>query len=186
MDLNVAIKVEGLNLTLPAQNLILPAGETKIVNWDLKIPHNLSHLGYEVKVTAGDKTMDLLRFDQKVIPAHPVRTLQATLSQLNQPLTLSAKRPEGAVEGRGGLRVELSNSLVDAGLGGVIAYMKDYPYSCFEQTTSKALTLDDETSGQLSGSTRAGQILPHYAAWQHHPKRLCSGDSTGTGLADTF
>ncbi len=156
MDLNVAIKVEGLNLTLPAQDLTLPAGETKIVNWDLKIPHNLSHLGYEVKVTAGDKTMDLLRFDQKVIPAHPVRTLQATLSQLNQPLTLSAKRPEGAVEGRGGLRVELSNSLVDAGLGGVIAYMEDYPYSCFEQTTSKALTLDDET------------------AWDQHMSRLDS------------
>lgn len=156
MDLNVAITVDGLGLSLPAQDLTLGAGESKIVNWELLIPHNQSDLAYEVKVTSGETTMDLLRFDQKVIPAHPVRTLQATFSQLTQPLTLTTKMPEGAIEGRGGVRVDLSNSLVDAGLGGVIAYMKDYPYTCFEQVTSKALTLDDK------------------AAWDQHMARLDS------------
>lgn len=156
MELNVAIKVDGLNITLPDQNLTLGAGESKIVNWELLIPHNQSDLAYEVRVTSGEITMDLLRFDQKVIPAHPVRTLQATLNQLTQPLSFTTKMPDGVIEGRGGVRVDLSNSLVDGGLGGVIAYMKNYPYTCFEQTTSKALTLDDK------------------AAWDQHMARLDS------------
>ncbi len=73
----------------------------------------------------------------------PVRTFQATLAQLDQPLDLAVKIPDDAVPGRGGIRVALAPKLADD-LPGVREYMSRYTYTCLEQRASRAIALRDK------------------------------------------
>ncbi|MFM7734837.1 MAG: hypothetical protein ACKPBU_02510, partial [Alphaproteobacteria bacterium] len=68
---------------------------------------------------------------QRVVPSVPVRTLQATLAQWSPPgpLAQPVAPPTGAVPGAGGIDVGIAPGL-GAGLDGVRAWMRAYPYSC--------------------------------------------------------
>ena len=92
-----------------------------------------------VREPAG-KASDRLRVRQTVTAALPVRTYQATLTQLDQPFTLSVERPADALPGRGGVAIALRARLGD-GLSGVTDYMAQYPYACLEQLVSVAVAL---------------------------------------------
>jgi uncharacterized protein YfaS (alpha-2-macroglobulin family) len=83
-----------------------------------------------------------MRVTQKIVAAVPVRTLQATLSQLGEPLDLAVRLPEGAMPGRGEIRVSLAPKLA-GDLPGVREFMGRYPYSCLEQRISRAVALRD-------------------------------------------
>ena len=48
-----------------------------------------------------------------------------------------------AIAGKGGVDVSFQKKLSN-GLGGVIWFMKNYPYTCMEQKTSRAVALRDE------------------------------------------
>ena len=80
---------------------------------------------------------------QRVVPAVPVSTFQATLAQVERDFQLPVERPKDALPGRGGVRVTLRPKISD-GLNGVIDYMKKYPYTCMEQKVSVAIALRDE------------------------------------------
>ncbi len=80
-----------------------------------------------------------------MIAAVPVRTYQATIAQLDQPLSIEMRRPEGAVPGRGGLELRMTDHL-GGSLDGVREYMKLYPYVCLEQNLSRTIVFDDEAS----------------------------------------
>jgi len=126
---------------LSAQHVEIPPGQSRDLIWKITAPINATQLQWEVKAqeangSAGDK----LKITQKVIPAYPVRTYQATIAQLKEPLSMPAQRPAGAVPGRGGLEITLREKLGD-GLDGVKEYMKLYPYICLEQNLSKAVVL---------------------------------------------
>ena len=73
----------------------------------------------------------------------PVRTYQATLLRIGEAdrAVRSRGRPTRSPD-VGGLAVTLSPSLV-AGLDGVRQWMRDYPYACLEQRTSRAVALGD-------------------------------------------
>ncbi|MEO8157082.1 MAG: alpha-2-macroglobulin family protein [Betaproteobacteria bacterium] len=131
---------------LPAARVTLAPGEAREIGWDVTAPYNVSQLRWDValaELSAGGKApADRLKVRQKVIPAVPVRTFQATLAQLDQPLDLVVKIPADAVLGRGGIRVALAPRLADD-LPGVREFMSLYPYTCLEQRISRAVALRD-------------------------------------------
>ncbi len=144
-DVEVNGKVAGQ--ALPASRVTLAPGEAREVGWDVTAPVNVAQLLWDVAVTevgaSGKPPDDRLKVQQKVIPAVPVRTFQATLVQLEQPLDLAVKIADDAVPGRGGIRVTLSPKLAND-LPGVREYMSLYTYTCLEQRASRAIALRDK------------------------------------------
>lgn len=129
--------------------LELAAGEAREIGWDANIPVGAERMTWEVvaRMQGSEEAADRLKVGQKVIAAVPVRTLQATIMQLSKPEQIMVKLPEGAIPGRGGVGINLRKRLND-GLPGVREYMSRYPYSCFEQNASKAISLQDSDAWQ--------------------------------------
>jgi uncharacterized protein YfaS (alpha-2-macroglobulin family) len=125
---------------LAPQALSLAPGQAQEVGWDYRTPQAKT-LHWQVEARAGG-ALDRIRISQKVVPAVPVRTLQATLLQLDGPQSMKVERPAGALPGYGGVQTSFSARL-GGDLPGVRAYMGAYPYTCFEQLTSRAVALGD-------------------------------------------
>ncbi|HEY5931235.1 MAG TPA: alpha-2-macroglobulin family protein [Burkholderiales bacterium] len=151
MDVEVNGNVEGQ--ALAAARLTLAAGEAREAKWEVTVPANTGQLRWEVAASelgaAGKAQTDRLKVKQKVIAAVPVRTFQATLMQLDQPLDLAVKIPEDALPGRGGIRLSLLPRLGER-LAGVEEFMGVYPYVCLEQRASRAIALRDETLWEIA------------------------------------
>lgn len=132
--------------TLAPRALSLEPGAAQEVEWEVKAPLDAETLHWQVTANArnaeGESSEDTLRVSQRVVPAVPVRTFQATLEQLAPAVELPVQMPADAVPGRGGLRVNLMATLAGE-LPGVREYMSNYPYSCLEQQTSQAVALRD-------------------------------------------
>ena len=71
------------------------------------------------------------------------RVFQATITQVDKPLSITIEKPKDAISGKGGVNVSFRKKLSN-GLGGVTWFMKNYPYTCMEQKTSRAIALRDE------------------------------------------
>ena len=127
----------------PVQETIR-AGEAKEIGWEIAVPLGLEKLDYEavVKEIEGN-AFDSLKVSQKVSKAVKVRTFQATLNQLKDPLRIEVEMPEEAIPARGGINILLRPALSD-GLNAIVEYMKDYPYVCLEQKISRAVVLQDK------------------------------------------
>lgn len=121
----------------------LAAGEAQEIGWAITAPLDVATLKWDVAVRehGAAENGDRLIVSQKIIPAVPVRTLQATILQLEQAESISIKIPEDAIPGRGGVKVSFRKRL--GGLPGVREYMSRYPYSCLEQQVFKAIALQD-------------------------------------------
>ena len=129
---------------LPAQTARLASGAAREVYWDVTVPQ-ARRLRWQVDAGAGagdGAPRDSLRVTLDVAEAVPVRTLQATLVQLDGPKAMTLQRPAGALPGKGGVRTTLSPRLAGS-LQEVRDYMARYPYTCFEQRTSQAVALGD-------------------------------------------
>src|SRR5690606_31640712 len=141
--------------TLEPKTVKLGPGEARELRWPVTAPAGATELLWEVGVAAKDgKASDSLSVKQRIVPAHPVRTFQATLARLDGTFTMEAARPGDALPGRGGVQVTLRPRLGD-GLAGVREFMANYPYTCYEQRVSRAVALGD---GALWGSLM--QALP--------------------------
>ncbi len=147
MDVEIEAKMApGAVQELPVLHESLAAGEAKEVGWEIHVPQGIGTLSYEV--TAREKNgdaRDSLRVKQKIGEAVPARTIQATLSQVEKRFDLDVEKPKGSVSQKGGVSLLFSPTLSN-GLGGVIEYMKRYPYTCMEQKVSKAIALKDGAS----------------------------------------
>jgi uncharacterized protein YfaS (alpha-2-macroglobulin family) len=143
-EVNVSPKVQGISEPLKPVATSLAPGEAKEIGWDVNVPIGLERLGWEVEVREkGSAEMDRLRITQRVISAIPVRTFQATITQIEKEAKFSIERPKDALPGRGGIRLNMRPRIAD-GLNGIFDYMKHYPYSCMEQKISVAVALRDE------------------------------------------
>lgn len=144
MEVELSGRVKGLPEPLKPIAVSLSPGEARETGWDVTSPFGRTSLDYEIEAKEAGGSMDKLTVRQKVVPAVAVRTFQATITQLDKDLSLTVKRPEDALPGRGGINIGLRSKLSD-GLGGVIEYMKLYPYTCLEQRVSRAVALRDES-----------------------------------------
>ncbi len=129
---------------LPARAVELAPGSARELDFEVAVPVDAGKLLWEITAREKEGTAeDRLRIRQEVIPVHPVRVFQATIEQLDKPLSLDARLPAGAVPGRGGVSVDLQARLGDATTG-IAAYMARYPYTCLEQKLSQAIALRDK------------------------------------------
>ncbi len=135
--------------TLPPQTMQLAAGASREVAWDYTVPLGATRLAWIVDAAASGErpARDTLRASQTVQPAVPVRTVQASLTQLTAPLELALARPTDSLPARAEVSIVLRPTLVDA-LSGVREYMAAYHYTCLEQQASKAVVLDDVVQWQ--------------------------------------
>jgi hypothetical protein len=144
MEMQLTAAVAGASLQLDPRTESLEPGEAREVFWDAAVPLNITSLTWDVSAKeknggAGDK----VKIKQKVVEAVQARVFQATIMQVDKPLTMAVEKPKDAIAGKGGVNVSFRKKLSN-GLGGVTWYMKNYPYSCMEQKTSRAIALRDE------------------------------------------
>ena len=135
---------------LDTREVDLAAGETREVFWEVTAPINATALEWRVDALEGaggavsaDAARDAFKISQRVVPATPERTFQATIFQLTEPQSVVVQRPLDAIPGRGGVNVRMQSKLA-GDLPGVREYLSWYPYSCFEQRTSIAIGLRDK------------------------------------------
>ena len=144
MKLQVSAQAPGLG-DLPVQNIDLPAGEAREVAWPITIPPGISSLQWQISAReqGGEQAGDKLAFTQAIEPPTPVTVQQATLRQLQGPVSIPVGIPAGAEAGRGGVTVQLQNKLV-GDMPAVRDWFERYPYSCLEQRSSIAVGLNDK------------------------------------------
>ncbi len=119
----------------------LSAGNAKEISWPITVPYEVDTLHYEVTAKEkGADAFDRLRVSQKVIPAVPTRTFQATLAQIHNVFRTDVEKPPDAVAGKGGVYVQVK-PVASQSLAGIREYMAAYPYTCLEQNVSKAVAL---------------------------------------------
>jgi alpha-2-macroglobulin len=156
MQVRLSARVEPAAGSVQPQDLALGSGESKEISWNVTAPAGTDSLKFDVEAAAEGGAGDHISVSQKVLPALPVRTIQATLTQVDKNYRMDVERPADSIPGMGGIRVAFQPRLLD-GLSGVTDYMKAYPYSCLEQVISKAVSLRD---ADLWG--RAMSLLPLY------------------------
>lgn len=155
MDVDVSPHLNGKEL--PALSEHLDPGQGREVALPVDVPFNISKLDWDIDATEhGGKAHDHLRIHQQVKEAVPVRTFQATLTQLAEPISIPVKRPDDAIPGRGGIGLKFQASLA-GDLAGVREYMDYYPWTCLEQQTSKAIALENEDGWKFIAAS-----LPSY------------------------
>ena len=146
--MKVVVTPRATLLDLPAQTVDIPAGDAREVSWRVTAPAQLASTRNEAilwEIEAKDTVSgarDALKASQRIIPAVPLTVQQATLMQLDGPLTLKVAPPADALPGRGGLRMALQPQLAE-GLPGVKNWFANYPFACLEQKTSKSVGLRD-------------------------------------------
>ena len=133
----------GAAIALEPRSFRLEPGQALELAWPVTAPAGASRLVFEAGVEEAGGARDRLRVSQTVKPSVPVRVLQATLAAVASTLKLDVARPDGALPGRGGIRVSLSPSLA-GDMEAMLSYMRLYPYGCLEQRSSKAVALRDE------------------------------------------
>lgn len=143
--------------SLRPASLMLKPGEAKPLSWSYRVPAGIESLSYDLTVSTKGGTRDRVKLRQRVVPAVPIRTLQATVSQLAGEQTIPVQRPGEALPDRGGVSVRLSASLA-AGLDGVTEYMRRYPYTCLEQQVSRAIALRDQDLWRKTMSALPGYL----------------------------
>ncbi|HEX8241773.1 MAG TPA: MG2 domain-containing protein [Allosphingosinicella sp.] len=127
------------------QTVTIPAGGAVPVTWRLTAPDNVDTLRWTVSARTSDgRSTDKVQVEEQVVPAVPVETWAATFLRIG-PAPFPVAPPPGALPGRGSIDVALSDS-PSPSLAGVRAYMRYYPYGCFEQRLSKAVALDDRAA----------------------------------------
>ena len=145
MDVEVKARVkDSEEKELEVINESLSEGEAKEIGWDIKVPYGVETLNYEVTIREKNgNAMDNLKIKQKVVESVPTRVFQATITQVVDTYKLDIEKPGDAISGKGGINLSFRQKLSN-GLGGIIWFMKHYPYTCMEQKVSRAIALRDQ------------------------------------------
>jgi uncharacterized protein YfaS (alpha-2-macroglobulin family) len=141
MDVTATAKVTPAVAGVSPQKLTIPAGGAVPVTWNVVAPEGAPQLAWEIEVRGG-KAVDRIALVQDIKPAVPTEIWAATLLRVGDQTSVPLQAPDGALPGQGYVDVKLSDTLAPP-LAGVRDYMRDYPYSCFEQQTSRIVALDD-------------------------------------------
>ena len=150
--MKVEVNPRATLLELKPQTVDIPAGEAREVAWMVTAPAQLALTRAEAilwEIEAKDTisgARDGLKARQRIIPAVPLTVQQATLVQVDGSFSLDVNPPADALPAngtlRGGLKMSLQPKLAE-GMDGVKDWFANYPFSCLEQKTSKAVGLRD-------------------------------------------
>jgi uncharacterized protein YfaS (alpha-2-macroglobulin family) len=166
MGVKLSARAAGLGALPAFQSISLLPGEAKEIGWDVTAPAGVDTIPWEIDAVAdAGAGQDRIRLVQQVLPAVPVRVLQATLSQVEGDYSVPIAPPKEALAG-GGIRAGIRARLADS-QSAVTDYMKHYPYGCLEQKISTAVALRDK------------------ALWDHWMARI-SAYMDADGLAKYF
>ena len=152
-----ALDIVRTPLALPAQDVVVAAGAAKELVWPVNIPADAFSVTWEAGAdeqggpATQERSKDRIKVTQLVVPAVPVRVLQAMLQQLEGTLTLPIAAPADALpesgnasaRTRGGILIAVQPKLSGA-LPGMRRYFETYPFICLEQQTSKSVGLKDQ------------------------------------------
>lgn len=164
--MTVKAALAGPGPALPAQTVALAAGAAAQVTWPVSVPAGSGRLEWTASAEEqGGAARDRAKLVQVVLPAVPVRVLQASLQPLDGSVVLPLAPPADALPGSGGVRVSLLPRL-SSELPGLKRFFQTYPYTCLEQKASKAIALHDAAGWQALGQEVAGYLdrdgLAHY------------------------
>jgi len=179
MEVDVSARVERITESPKPMILSLAPGEAREIGWEAMVPGGAENLRWEVEAQEkGSPEKDRIRVTQRVIPAVPVRTFQATIAQIEGDFRVIVDRPEDALPGRGSVLVTMRPKIAD-GLGGVTDYMKKYPYGCLEQKISMAVALRDENLwkgliSQLPSHLDSDGLVRYFPTMTHGSETLTS------------
>jgi len=174
----------GKGQPLAPLSVSLAPGEAREPGWTYSVPAGAKNLQWEVDADGGDGAQDRIRIRQQVGVAVPVRTLQATLLQLDGEKTLPVQRPADALPGRGGIETTL-NARLGGDLPGVRDYMRAYPYTCFEQRTSRSVALRDKAMWEATVATLPAHLDADGLVKYFAPMELGSDNLTAYVLSLT-
>ena len=138
-------------LSLSPQTVSIDAGQTLETTWPVQVPSSSASAPLQAlqwTLQAQDQisgASDTLSVQQHVMAAQPVAVQQANLVQLDTSYTLTVQPPSAHISDaqgapKGGVRLAMQSRLSD-GLPGVKAWLQDYPFTCLEQKTARALGL---------------------------------------------
>jgi uncharacterized protein YfaS (alpha-2-macroglobulin family) len=142
MRARFSLKTEPALETQKPREVTLEAGESREIRFDLTAPEAAGELRYTLEASTDGGASDRMTVTQKILPLVPVRTMQATLTQLDGRFSIPVERPADAIRGAGELRVAFQPRLT-YGLTSMFEYMSRYPYTCLEQQASRAIALRD-------------------------------------------
>jgi uncharacterized protein YfaS (alpha-2-macroglobulin family) len=146
--MKLVVEANHQTLTLPPQSLTLESRSAGQVGWPITVAQQNKQAVFDTynwQIRARDsvsQVQDDLKISQRVTTVVPDTVQQATLIQLTEPYTLQVKLPSNALAQRGGIRLSVNSSLTQ-GLPSVRAWLINYPFTCLEQSASKALGLRD-------------------------------------------
>ncbi|KJU86043.1 Alpha-2-macroglobulin family, partial [Candidatus Magnetobacterium bavaricum] len=159
-------------------NVQLKPGAAENIGWDIVAP-NQDKLTYEVKARqTNGGAVDKAKVSVKAIAPYMVRTIQATLTQVDAQSSMEVERPADALPSIGGIKVTLRPTLENS-LVGVTDYMKAYPYTCMEQKVSRAVALKDKSLwedavSEMPAYTDSAGLLKYFPTMQHGSDVLTS------------
>jgi len=159
-------------------SVTVPAGGAVEVKWPIEVPAGAFSVSYEASAQhTGSAAKDRVKTLQLIRPAVPLRVWQATLRQLDAPLAMAVEPPADALPAQGakqgGIQVGVQPTLAGA-LPGIRRYFEQYPFSCLEQKTSKALALKDDKAWADIGNALPGYLDEDGLALYYPPRE---GDS---------
>ena len=168
--------------TAPPLTVTIPAGGAVPVTWNLPAPAGIDRLAWTVSARSADgRAQDRLSVTQTVVPPVPLETWAATFVRVGERSRILIAPPAGALPGRGAVTVRLSAGLAPP-LDGVRRYMTDYPFNCFEQRLSRAVSLGDEGMwNRLAGEIPAYQDRD--GLLRYFPVDTMDGDEALTAYA---
>ena len=162
---------------LEARSLSLQPGGAGVLEWPVTAPAASDDAGrgtleWDIRARGapaggGDGAADRLVVTQQLVPAVPIRVRQASLMPLRagEPLRIPVDPTPAALEDaagqvRGAVRVGLQSSLAGV-MPGVRAWLADYPYTCVEQLSAKALGLRDPAAWEALMQRLPGYLDAH-------------------------
>lgn len=153
-DISVRASHDALHgIELAEKTIRLAPGSAQTLAWEVTAPRLdwtevSGTVNWHFAANAGE-TSDALQIAQRLEAAVPIRSLQSTLLQVDagKPVELPVQVPDNAIRREhnqifGGLSLNISPTLLGS-LETVRDWWERYPYSCFEQTASQAMALED-------------------------------------------
>jgi uncharacterized protein YfaS (alpha-2-macroglobulin family) len=142
LDKTLRVQAQADGQALAERPLTLKAGESQELFWQVRAPQLPGAVAWRFAALDGELVEDELAMRQQVEPQLLPAVVAADLLPLGQAFELALGEEPGALAGQSSVSVALSNSPV-GNLGRVSEFFDNYPHTCVEQQTSKALGYAD-------------------------------------------